>query len=143
MVTAATVIKLLRDHADSGYVELANVEDRIVYLFAHQQERMFRIQNGPSIPWRVIAPFEFQAQRNHSQSLERLHERGGLSVLEAIAVLQARDWFPDFGSLPIVAQAHKPEMKVEAINILQGIVTSRLASMTAPVQPNVSGAESR
>ncbi|MDP3165157.1 MAG: hypothetical protein Q8N06_06840 [Hydrogenophaga sp.] len=54
--------------------------------------RMFPIMsNGtPSmqIPWSVIAPFEHQAQRNHSQSLKRLAERGGLSHSEALAVLR-------------------------------------------------------
>jgi hypothetical protein len=60
-----------------------------------EQERRFPIQGGPSIPWTMIAPYEDQAQRNHSQSLERLAERGGLSPFEAVRVLQCRscsDW---------------------------------------------------
>ncbi len=44
------------------------------------------------IPWDVIAPHEAQAQRNHYQSLERLAERGGLSVCEAVAILEDRAW---------------------------------------------------
>lgn len=44
------------------------------------------------IPWDVIAPHERQAQANHSQSLTRLAERGGLSPSEAVAVLEDRAW---------------------------------------------------
>ena len=44
------------------------------------------------IPWGVIAPHEAQAQRNHGQSLERLAERGGLGVCEAVAILEDRPW---------------------------------------------------
>lgn len=40
-----------------------------------------------SIPWDAIAPCESQALANHDQTLERLNERGGLSPLEAYAVL--------------------------------------------------------
>ena len=43
-----------------------------------------------SIPWLMIASHEAQAMKNHGQSLVRLNERGGLSVHEAIAVLQDR-----------------------------------------------------
>lgn len=53
-------------------------------------ERMFPILHDPivrAIPWAVIAPHEKQAQANHYQSLTRLAERGGLSVVEAVVVL--------------------------------------------------------
>lgn len=40
-----------------------------------------------SIPWKLIAPHERQAQANHQQSLTRLFERGGLCPLECLAVL--------------------------------------------------------
>ncbi len=52
------------------------------------QRRMFPIQNGPAVPWEVMAPHAHQAQRNHSQTLERLAERGGLGCSEAWAVIQ-------------------------------------------------------
>lgn len=45
-----------------------------------------------SIPWEMIAPHERQAQRNHSQTLKRLAERGGLSPCEAVAVMLDRRW---------------------------------------------------
>lgn len=41
-----------------------------------------------SIPWEMIAPHEPQAIKNHSQTLRRLAERGGLSYSEAIAILK-------------------------------------------------------
>lgn len=45
------------------------------------------------IPWDMIAPHEAQAIANHSgQSLERLAQRGGLGLDEAIAVLEDRKW---------------------------------------------------
>ncbi len=46
----------------------------------------------PSIRWSVIAGHEAQAQRNHYQSLERLAERGGLGVCEAVAIIEDRPW---------------------------------------------------
>lgn len=53
--------------------------------------RRFPIQDGPSIPWWIIAPHEKQAIKNHGgQTLERLAERGGLSPSEALAVLEDR-----------------------------------------------------
>lgn len=45
-----------------------------------------------AIPWAMIGPHERQAVRNHSQTLKRLAERGGLSPGEAIAVLDDRHW---------------------------------------------------
>lgn len=45
-----------------------------------------------AVPWELIAQHERQAQSNHSQSLERLAERGGLSPCEALAVIEDRQW---------------------------------------------------
>jgi hypothetical protein len=40
-------------------------------------------RGGPShIPWSEVEKFRAQAQTNHGQTLERLNERGGLSVVE-------------------------------------------------------------
>lgn len=44
------------------------------------------------LPWDMIAPHEKQALRNHSQTLKRLAERGGLSAGEALAVLEGYSW---------------------------------------------------
>lgn len=46
------------------------------------------------VPWELVAPHEAQAQRNHSQTLERLAQRGGLSVREMWSVCHDRHWHP-------------------------------------------------
>lgn len=53
-------------------------------------EPMFPLLHDPiirAIPWAIITPHDRQAQANHSQTLKRLAERGGLSVVEAVVVL--------------------------------------------------------
>lgn len=45
-----------------------------------------------SVPWEMVSPHEKQADENHSQTLARLAERGGLAPCELIAVLEDRDW---------------------------------------------------
>ena len=48
--------------------------------------------------WDRTVPFsmlsEDQAQTNHSQTLQRLAERGGLGPDEAIAIMDKRRWMP-------------------------------------------------
>ncbi len=40
------------------------------------------------------------AQKNHSQSLERLNDRGGLAVSEVIAIIEKRKWVaPPLGDM--------------------------------------------
>ena len=63
-------------------------------LEAGEAHAMFPIQDGPAIPWSLIAPHEAQARRNHNQTLKRLAERLGLSPCEAVAVLEDREWRP-------------------------------------------------
>ena len=57
---------------------------------------MFPILNDRSIkaiPWAVIQPHERQAQRNHGQqTLNRLAQRGGLDVTEAVSVMMDQDY---------------------------------------------------
>lgn len=43
-----------------------------------------------SVPWSLVEGHEAQAQVNHYQSLERLAERGGLSICELWAVCTDR-----------------------------------------------------
>lgn len=57
-----------------------------------QSARQFPILGGDRIPWDLIAPHEAQALRNHNQSLEVLASRGGLSAVEAIAVIEGKHW---------------------------------------------------
>lgn len=63
---------------------------------AAQWERRYPIQDGPSVPWYVMEPFEHQCQINHNQTLERIAERGGFGSAEAYAVthgLKHRDLY--------------------------------------------------
>lgn len=43
-----------------------------------------------TVPWELLAPHESRAQMNHGQTLELLHERGGLSPAEMMCVLENR-----------------------------------------------------
>lgn len=54
-----------------------------------QPERAFPLLGYRlSIPWSALEPHEHVAIRNHGQDLEKLASRGGLSPLEAVAVIQ-------------------------------------------------------
>ncbi len=44
------------------------------------------------IPRGLLSPHEEQAWRNHGQSLSRLAQRGGLSWVEALAIIQDKNW---------------------------------------------------
>lgn len=59
------------------------------------------------IPWVVMVPHEQQARKNHSQSLERLAERGGLSAKEMMAVI----WDVDYDQLPMTETKAVEELK--------------------------------
>jgi len=47
---------------------------------------------GTGLAVRMDLLNEHWAQKNHSQSLERLAERGGLSCEEALAIAERRQW---------------------------------------------------
>lgn len=54
--------------------------------------RRFPIQNGPTVPWEVMAPHDRQCQKNHGgQTLERIAQRGGLLAAEAWCVVNDMD----------------------------------------------------
>lgn len=58
-------------------------------------ERRFPIMHDTeikSVPWEVMQPHELQTLRNHSQSLERLASRGGVTPEEAVAIIEGRPW---------------------------------------------------
>ena len=57
--------------------------------------RRFPIQDGPSVPWSAMVPHEYQALKNHGQSLEKLASRGGLGSFEAWAVVNG--WVLKYG----------------------------------------------
>jgi len=55
------------------------------------QERAVVAAGCPrNVPWRLLAPHEQQALRNHDQSLEKLASRGGLGPSEMVAVIEGR-----------------------------------------------------
>ena len=45
-----------------------------------------------SVPWAFVEPHERQALDNHDQTLQRLHDRGGLDPAELLAVLEGKPW---------------------------------------------------
>jgi len=47
-----------------------------------------------SVPWSFVEPHRAQALANHSQTLERLAERGGLAPSELHAIVHDRPWVP-------------------------------------------------
>lgn len=49
-------------------------------------------------PWEMMIAHEKQALKNHSQTIQRLSERGGLSACEAVAVIEDRE----YSRLPLV-----------------------------------------
>ena len=48
--------------------------------------------NIKSIPMRLLQPYEEQALRNHSQSLQRLAERGGMDSSEFLGMVSGLRW---------------------------------------------------
>ncbi|KKL12344.1 hypothetical protein LCGC14_2536710 [marine sediment metagenome] len=58
-------------------------------------ERIFPVLGDPNVrgvPWRIVEPHRKQAMTNHDQTLERLAERGGLSLDELVAVISGEHW---------------------------------------------------
>lgn len=123
--------------AESGDVTVGDLRQLAEALSessaSSEKPRMFPIQNGPDIPWSVIAPFEKQAQRQHSQTLERLAQRGGLSVCEVISILEGDgDYFHYWSNR---------SRKDDAANVLtlQGIVKE----LSAPSETQEERADER
>lgn len=44
------------------------------------------------VPWGMLLPYEKQAMTNHSQTLRRLAERGGLCPEEMAGIMQGLRW---------------------------------------------------
>lgn len=78
---------------DACLTTLRAERDALKAQVADLEERRFPVLDaGFSVPWRLVAPFETQAQRNHSQTLQRLAERGGLDPVELWAVMHGMGW---------------------------------------------------
>lgn len=77
-----------------------------------------------SVPWRLLAPHEEQARANHSQTLERLAERGGLDVTEMAVILRNEKW-------PMAWYGGVPPAELErAVDY----VLQRIAALDEPVR---------
>lgn len=63
----------------------------ILWSYGIKTQRTLEALGCPRhIPWAMIELHGKQAYLNHSQSLERLAERGGLGVNEVVAVLEGK-----------------------------------------------------
>jgi hypothetical protein len=63
----------------------------ILWPYRRAEEKQHAELGCPrSVPWSLVLPHEAQAVKNHSQSLERLAERGGLAPSELLAVIGDR-----------------------------------------------------
>ncbi len=65
-------------------------------LSREQRATWERLGCPKEVSWTLLAPHEAQALRNHSQSLETLNARGGLSPAEMVYILEDRKWTHPF-----------------------------------------------
>ncbi|MCZ6468043.1 MAG: hypothetical protein O6499_00150 [Candidatus Dadabacteria bacterium] len=84
-----------------------------------------------SIPFSLLS--EEQAQRNHSQTLTRLNERGGLSPNEALWNIERRDWGSQtlteqnaIDTLNVMIKRHEDANKVDRIKELETALNNLL-----------------
>jgi hypothetical protein len=64
------------------------------------QEIVMPLENMPvmrgvnikQISMKLLQPYEEQALRNHSQSLQRLAERGGMNACEILGIIRGLRW---------------------------------------------------
>lgn len=61
-------------------------------LYATQKKRQMPRHWPASVPWALVERCRERAWNNHSQTIERLAERGGLCPQEMCAVLADRPW---------------------------------------------------
>lgn len=89
------------ENIDDGSIEVAPFDISKVptevghgeFLPGTVKPKMFPILGTrETVPWAVFEPHRTQAEINHHQTLERLAERGGLCWVEALAVLEDRQW---------------------------------------------------
>jgi hypothetical protein len=95
-----THLEGLFDVGDTHVSVLATAERELARL-RRLETRRFPLLDGPTIPWALIEPWERQAKENHGQTLEQLAERGGLSSVEAVCVLEGRRFTRDDQFYPL------------------------------------------
>jgi hypothetical protein len=77
-----------------------------------------------SIPWELVESCRAQIERNHYQSLSRLAERGGLSLIELYAALHGQ------GGVSITKYHHSSDM-VEFYREAIAYIRGRIAGISA------------
>ena len=86
-------------------------------LFGYHPEREeWRAAGCPrSVPWPFLEPHEARARTNHSQTLERLAQRGGLGPEEVLAIVRDKGlrYVLELAKLP------KPQVVAELIAELE------------------------
>jgi hypothetical protein len=92
-----SIISLIstRTCSQHGKDDTAPEEKEKVRMFPVNIDYVYRKKHEdcPSgIPWHVIKEYEEQAIKNHTQTLNGLAKRGGLSPTEIYAVMHNRKW---------------------------------------------------
>jgi hypothetical protein len=64
--------------------------ERTFPILLTYEDRRRGVSCPSSVPWKLVEPHRAQAMKNHSQTLERLAERGGLGPEELRAVVEGR-----------------------------------------------------
>lgn len=82
-----------RDDRNSGSRNCSTARESfsMPLLIGYKEHQIDGIDAPFVFPW-WFDWLEERAQKNHSQTLSRLRERGGLSYCEALAVLEDRRW---------------------------------------------------
>lgn len=90
-----TTARLLREAADALAARETLTREEAERRFKADDTFPIMMAHGSDkwrLPMSLFRPHEAQAKWNHSQTLDRLRERGGLSPCEAVAVLEDRRW---------------------------------------------------
>lgn len=68
------------------------VDVKYPVLLSWDERKRFKQEWEQYVPYGLLLPHEEQAMVNHSQTLERLKERGGLSYHEMLCVIEDKKW---------------------------------------------------
>lgn len=97
-------INLYLDKSIEGIGNSLDMDIKEFFDYLREETKKFESESGANkfpilgsepkeyIPLDIVKPHEKQALRNHGQTLKRLAERGGLSWIEALCVLEDRKY---------------------------------------------------
>jgi len=122
-----------RNDCNDALDELATLRARLAEVEGERdklkaQKRRFPIMNGPSVPWSVMEPHEAQCQKNHSQSLERIAQRGGFDCAEAWFVVNDQP-FPIGNREVWIDAGQKWKLFADQINLRESDLTQTRAAL--------------